>query len=109
MPVTPASSVPQALVQPLMPLQNMLNFRLKHRDPLLWIGRRKWRELLRFLAGLVCCELGGWSFRLPGLSSVHHMSDGVLLRVLQRGRTVGGRRVRGVGDPCACAAAYTTL
>lgn len=39
MPVALASSVPRGLVQPL--IQNMLNFKLKHEDPLLHIGQKK--------------------------------------------------------------------
>lgn len=41
MPVALASSVPQGLIEPLIPSQNMLNFKLMHKDPLLQTGQKR--------------------------------------------------------------------
>lgn len=87
MPVTLASSVPQGLVQPLIPLQNKFNLKLKNRGPTPpdWSEEMHGGSFQGFWLGWFAAELGGWLFWLPGLSSVYHRFDGVLLRALKGG------------------------
>lgn len=46
---------------------------------------------------------------VTGFSSVDLRSDGFLLRALQGGRAIGGRRVRRGGNSCGWVTAHTTL
>lgn len=114
MPIALVSSAPQSpgpATNTFTNKKNIFNFKLKHRDALLWTVQKK------CMLGVVEVSGRGWLvvrwvfglFWLVGPSSVHLRSTEVLLGAVQRGGAVWGRRKRGVGHPTACTAGHTPL
>lgn len=79
MPVALASSIPQGLVQPLIPLQNKFNLKLKKGDPLLQIGQKKCMvgvfKVFGWAGSLLSWVVGCFGFRVSQVSITGSMGS----------------------------------